>query len=437
MPDLREYYKDQIWDIGCCWLLSAGLTLNVFAGYDSPDPKIASIPLIFLVCAVMTVLLFAAGINKQTTIAGIGIGVATVLASVIYVRVTGVLAGDGHIDDSPALFWLVTIGTSAACYLLSRWRIGTVVLLVIGVILTAAFCFLDYPVHLLGFLLFIAGTIVIFLYRVYSLSLLKAYTGKVRFHRFGAQSAALALAVMILAGGIYQGIIVPLDPPTQELKLITVLQSFDLMEKLGVSKKTELPWDENQTQQENDEEETSNEQTQEDDTSPQKEMDEDLKGDIDREVDKTDAMGIRYDQSHKALYVFLFLMLAALLASPFVLKRLYRKRWEEKVKAAGPTEGSLMIFDYLMRKLRYAGFTKPDSVTLSAYMEGQKDALQPYATARAGIPDLAKDYQRVIYGYRALDEQTFSNFWSVYEAFRGNLKKKIGLFRYALRFFTL
>ncbi len=437
MPDLKEYYTDHLWDLVCCWLLSTGLTLNVFAGYDSPDPKIASLPLIVLLCAVLTVLLFLAGFNKKTVIAGIGTGVFLVLAALIYVRSTGVLAGDGHIDDSPALFWMVIVGTTAACYLLSRWRIGTAVLLVIGVILTAAFCFLEYPVHLVGFLMFIAGTIVIFMYRVYSLSLLKAYTGNVRFHRFGAQSAALALAVMILAGGIYQGIIVPLDPPTQELKLITVLQSFDILEKLGVSKKTEMPWDENQTQLENEEEQTSNEQTEEEDTSPQEEMDEDLKGDIDRETSKTNAMGIRYDQSKMPLYILLFLLLAALLAAPFVIKRLLRKRWEERVKAAGPTEGSLMIFDYLMKKLRYAGFTKPDSVTLSAYMEGQQEALTPYATEQAGIPDLARDYQRVIYGYRALDDQSFSRFWSVYESFRGNLKKKIGVFRYALRFFAL
>ena len=437
MSDLREYYRDHIWDMVCCWLLSTGLVLNVFAGYDSPDPKIGNLPLIFLICAVLTVILFLAGFNKKTTVAGIGTGVALTLAALFYVRSSGSLAEEAHIDQNPALFWMVVIGTTAVCYLLSRWRIGTVLLLVIGVIMTAAFSFLDYPVHFIGFLMFIAGTIVIFLYRVYSLSLLSAYTGNVRFHRFGAQSAALALAVMILAGGIYQGIIVPMNPPTQELKLITVLQSFDLLEKLGVSKKTEMPWDENQTQQENEEEETSNEQTQEDETSPQEEMDEDLKGDIDRETEKTDAMGIRYDQSKLPLYILMAVLLAALLASPFVIKRLLRKRWENKVKAAGPTEGSLMLFDYLMRKLRYGGFTKPDAVTLESYMYGQRKALQVYATEEASIPDLARDYQRVIYGYRALDEQEFSRFWSVYKAFRKNLKKRIGFVPYALRFFTL
>lgn len=437
MPDIREYFKDHIWDIVCCWVLSAGLTMNVFSGYDSPDAKVGSIPLIFLVCAVFTGLLFIAGYNKQTTIAGIGAAVILVLAAVIYVRSTGALAEGSHIDESPALFWMVTIGTSAVCYLLSRWRIGTVVLLVMGAIMTAAFCFLDYPVSLPGFLLFIAGTIVIFLYRVYNISLLNAYTGNVRFHRFGAQSMTLALSVMLLAGGIYQGIIVPLNPPTQELKLITVLQSFDIMEKLGVSRKTEMPLEQNQTELENEEEETSNEQTQNDETTPQEEMDESLEGDIDQEVDKTDAMGIRYDQSHYFLYFLLVLLIAALLASPFVIKRMLRKRWEERVREAGPTEGALMLFEYLMKKLRYAGFTKPDSVTLASYMEGQHDALRAYATEQAGIPDLARDYQLVIYGYRSLDEQAFSRFWSVYEAFRGNLKKKIGTLRYALRFFML
>lgn len=437
MTDIRQYYIDHIWDMLCCWILSAGLALNVFAGYDSPDPKVGSLPLTFLFCALLTVVLFAAGFNKKTTIAGIGAAVILLLAAVMAVRSSGALGEDALIDNNPALFWMVIIGTAAACYLLSRWRIGTVILLVAGVILTAAFCFLEYPVHLLGFLMFIAGTIVIFLYRVYNISLLSAYTGKVGFQRFGAQSMAMVMAVMLLAGGIYQGIIVPLDPPTQDLKLITVLQSFDIMEKLGVSRKTEMPLQDNMTELENDDVETSNEKTEEDESSPQQETDNTLEGEIERETEKTNAMGIKYDQSRKGLYVLLILLMISLLASPFAAKRWLRKRWEEKVKAAGPTEGSLLIFEYLMKKLRYAGFTRPDSVTLAAYMEGQKEALQAYATEQADVPALAQDYQRVIYGYRALDEQSFAGFWSVYEAFRGNLRKKIGTLRYALRFFML
>ena len=148
---MTAYFKNHIWDMICCLLLSAGLALNVFAGYDSSDPRTTSAAAITAVCAVCIVLLFIAGYNRVSTIAGIIAAVVLIVAAVVVVRSFHASNG-GKIDKNPMLFWIVTIAVSAVCYVMTRWRISTIILFVGGCFMTAAFGFLEYPVNLRGYL---------------------------------------------------------------------------------------------------------------------------------------------------------------------------------------------------------------------------------------------------------------------------------------------
>lgn len=434
---MSSYFKNHAWDFLICLVMSSALAFNVFAGYEIKDPKALSIFSIGAVCAVCMLLLFAAGYNRVTTLAGIAAAVVIIVISVIMVR-TFYSKGKGRIDDNPALFWLVTIGVSVVCYLLTRWRIGIAALLAAGSIMSAAFGFLKYPIAAPAFLVFISAVILIFLYRVYNISLLASYTGSVRFTRYTLQSIAFVLVIVLAAGAVYAGIIRPLHPPTHPLKLITKLESLEILQKVGVSSRTEIPDPDKTTQNENDQKDSTDQtENQDEQQSPQEEKDEDLQGDIKQQTDTERAQAVNYRRSHTWIYVMTAFLIALAALLPFALRHFLRKRWERKVMEAGPTEGAVMVYSYLLKKLRYAGFTKPPEITLFRYMKGQRKAMKGFAVGSTDMFALTRLYQQVLYGCRDLEEADFARFWKVYAAFRGNMKNKLGRIRYILRYFLI
>ncbi|MDD7409296.1 MAG: DUF4129 domain-containing protein [Anaerovoracaceae bacterium] len=434
---MTAYFKNHIWDMICCLLLSAGLALNVFAGYDSKDPRTESAAAILIVCAVCMVLLFIAGYNRATTIAGILTAVVLIIAALILVRSFHSSHG-GKIDRNPMLFWIVIIGVSAVCYLLTRWRISTILLLIGGCVMTAAFAFLKYPVNFKGYIVFFCALAVLFMLRVYESSAVNSYTGSVRFGRYTVQSIALVLVISLAAGGIYAGVIKPLNPKTHELKLITKLESLEILQKAGVSKRTEVPQEQNKTKNENDQQKMTNQKQDQNQTkAPQQKKDENQQGDIQQQTKTEKGQAVNYHQDHTGLYILIAVLIALALAAPFVIRHLLQKRWENKVQKAGPTEGAVMIYQRLLKKLRYAGFDRPPEVTLLKYMRSQRRAMKSFAVGSADMYALTRAYQEIIYGYRKLNEVEFNRFWKVYKAFRGNMKKKLGRFRYAVHYFQI
>ena len=434
---MGSWFKNRIWDILCCFVLSVSLSLIAFAGYEIEDAKASSLLMIGAVAAVSTLLLFAAGYNRVTMLTGIGAAVVLIVAAVIAAR--RFYASDGGmIDQNPALFWMVTIGCSAICYLLSRWRVGMIVLLVGVAVMSAAFGFLKYPIRMPAFLIFMFTVILLYLYRVYHLSLLASYTGNVRFTRYMTQSAAFVLAIVLTSGAIYAGIIRPLDPPTHPLKLITRLQSLEILQQVGVSRRTEVQNPDEATDIENDQTKmTDQKKDQDDQQSAQEKMDEESEGDIQQRTEKEKGRAVNYHRDRTWFYVMIAVMAVLLLTAPFVIRRLVIKRWENRVRQAGPTEGSIMIYRYLMKKLRYAGFTKPPEVTLFKYMKGQRRALKSFAVGSTDLFVLTRLYHKVLYGCRELEPSEFARFWKVYDAFRGNMKDRLGKVKYALRYFFI
>lgn len=434
---MKAWFGNHVWEILWCLILGISLSVITFAGYEIEDSKASSLMAVGAVCAVCTILLFVAGYNRLTMMVGIASAVILIFTAVIVVRRNHELYG-GRIDGNPALFWIVTVGVSAVCYLLSRWRISIVVLLVVGSVLSAAFGFLEYPVRLPAFLGFVFAIILMFLYRVYHQSLLASYTGSVRFSGYMLQSMVLILAVLLMAGAVYAGIVRPLHPPTHPLKLITRLQSLEILEQVGVSRRTEVDNPEQATSNENDEMQMSNQKKEKnDDRSHQEKKDNEKQGGLQQHLSKEKAQAVNYHRSHTWLFVLLSILIPLGIAMPFLLRYLRIKRWEKKVKEAGFTDGATMIYLYLLKKIRFAGFTKPPEVTLLKYMKGQKKAMKSFAVGSTDFMKLTRLYQRALYGYSELNASEFERFWRFYVNFRPCMKKRIGKAKYALYYFFI
>ena len=435
---MAQYWKSSLWDAVLCAAASIGLALNVFAGYDTPDPRAGSPLMVGAVTVVCVALLFLAGYNRATTVAGIAAGVLAAAAAVWAVRSTGVLSGAATIDESPALFWIVTVATAAVTYLLGRSRLGLVLLTLAGCVMTAAFCFLEYPVSLPAFLLFLAAALVSLLLRVCRTGALRADRGSVRRGRYAVQSVVLVGLSLAMAGGIYAGIVRPLDPPTEELKLITTLQSFQLMEVLGISRRTEIQSPDLTTQQTEDE--TQSVQDELPDalpTAPVQLPDPDREEDLVQQEESVPAQAITYLQQRPVWAALIAAAVILALLAPFGIKALLRRRWEDRVRRTPPGEQGRLLYDEILRKLRLAGLRRPPGVTLREYVQGEQAAFAPVAGEGGDFLALTEDYQRVVYGCQPLDEREAEAFWTAYRNCRRALPRLMGRPRYALRYFSL
>ena len=144
----------------------------------------------------------------------------------------------GFTDESLLFFGVVMLVTLPVVFFAGRSRAGLIMLFLFGTLMIAAFAFLEYPVSLSGSLVFFACILALYLYRVYSISLLQAERGNADFRAYFIQAAAVSAIVILLAGGIWYGVIRPMSPPTDEAGLTKILMSSELMRQLGISHET-------------------------------------------------------------------------------------------------------------------------------------------------------------------------------------------------------
>ena len=222
------------------------------------------------------------------------------------------------------------------------------------------------------------------------------------------------------------------------MKLITRLQSLEILEQVGVSRRTEVTDKEQATSDENDETElTSQKKDKNDNRSQQEKKDHEQQGDLQQHLSKEKAQAVNYHRDHTWLYILLSVLIPLVLAAPFVFRYLMIRRWERKVKEAGYTDGAVMIYHFLLKKLRFAGFIKPPEITLMRYMKGQRRAMKAFAVGSTDFLQLTRLYQRILYGCCELNASEFGRFWKIYWNFRSCMKNKLGKVRYALFFFFI
>ena len=421
-----------------CAVTAYALSRIAFAGFDSPDARVGSAPLIAMAVAVFTLLLFMLGQNRMGIMAGM-FTLAVVL--LILLLRPGAAAGETgqRLDESPGLFYLVTAVSAALACLLSRSRAGCCILLLFTILVSAAFGFLAYPLEERWFVISLLSETILLLQRIYGAFLLQAVTGTPAKGRYGLQCAGLCLLSILLSVGLYLGLVQNRAEAREELKLITTLKSLQVVEKMGISRKTEVKTDDLTTLELNDLTESAPElppelpETQEAEPEMPEEP-EDAEEDT-RQLQEMQA--ISYEEKPSLRYLRRALLVLLVLLAPPCARLSFRRRWERRQLLAGPTRGSAALYEYMISALRYAGFVRAEGVTLREFVSMHKDALSDFAVGEWDLVSLNAWYERICYGGCELSEEQARPFWEVYEAFRGNLRRKTGLWTYARHFFAL
>lgn len=431
-----HYLKSRIWDWLLCICISVGLVFHIYSGFILEDAISSNVLAVIGFMAVLMMLLFLFAYNRWMTGLGIAAGIVLLIGFLVYIRANNVF--EEETANSLCITLTITIITAFIVFLACRTRAGIITLFLIGNIVIAGSYFLQYPVQLWSFYLFVFTIFVMLWYRNYSAALLKVHAGKVRMKRYLLQTVCICLVAIVLAGGAYVGIVKPLNPPTRALKLIIKLEDMELLQVLGMTTPKEL-LDPNlrSSQQATGTEDSSNpgeEDNQENGEEPEsKESDED-KPDSKGENQTTAQMAqaVHYVLNEQTIpWIAIGILIAIILL--ICLRIFLRKYWERRIAALSLENQVINYYQLFLRKLSLAGYRKPVNYTLSEYALDMEHELSEFADKEDGFVHLTEIYAGTFYGRQTVSAEEAKLFEQFYKEFYKNLRREMGTFRYFLK----
>lgn len=432
---MRQYVRLHAWDFILTVLIAIGMHLNTFSAFMIRESYMTNYLLVAAVTTVVMAVMFVIGYNKRTAIIG-GAGWGVFLIGwIIYLRANDLIDLEEGADETIPAFWTIVLFGSALIYLLTRSRKILFGAAPIGLLFCAAFKFLEYPVSVPGLFILIIAIILEILYLVYKDSLLTADYGNYTIRHFLEQSVAIGMVVVMLSVGVFYGIVKPLDPPTRDLKLITKLLSFDILELLGVASTQEVK-DPNKGEQDKDENDPPEENEENKDDQEQDEND--LEEEDQKESDETvGAQMMSYKQKDFTIY-WLTALIILLLATPFVVKYVLRARKRRRLSGLDASNQAAFVYDFFLSRLGKLGVGKADSQTILEYAEQQEGVLENF-TASDGttFEEMTELYNYHLYSKTPVSPENARKFVAMYDSFYKNTKEFLGTWKYIRKFWVL
>lgn len=430
---MRQYMRLHAWDFLLTVLIAIGMHLNTFSAFMIRESYMTNYLLVTVVTTLVMAVMFVIGYNKRNTIIG-GAGWAVFLIGwIIYLRANDLINLEEGADETIPAFWSIVIFGSALIYLLTRSRKILFGAAPVGLLFCAAFKFLEYPVSVLGLFILVIAVILEILYLVYKDSLLSADYGNYTIRHFLEQSIAIVTVVVMLSSGVFYGIVKPLDPPTRDLKLITKLLSFDILELLGVASTQEVK-DPNQGDEDQDEEEPPEEKEEEKDDEENEQDEDENKQESD---EKISAQTMSYNEKDYTVY-WVTALIILLLATPFVIKYVLRTRRRRRLNGLDANNQAAFVYDFFLDRLKKLGVGKADSQTILEYAEQQEAVLENF-TAEDGttFEEMTELYNYHLYSKLPVRPEDAKKYMAMYDSFYKNAKAFTGTWRYIRKFWVL
>lgn len=427
---MRKYVKLHVWDYLLTVMVAVGMHLNVFSAFMIRESYMQNYLLVTIVTAVVTAIMYVIGFDKRNTVIGaVGWGIA-LIGWIIYLRANDMIDMSGESDETIPAFWSIVVFGTAVIYLLTRNRKVFYAAAPIGLLFCAAFRFLKYPVSVPGLILLVAGILLMILYLVYRDSLMNASYGSFNLRHFILQSVAIATVVSLLASGVYFGIVKPLEPPTRDLKLITKLMSFDIMELLGVASTQEVK---DPNDQDDDNDDQKKQEKQEEEKEDENKDDQQNK----ESEEEISASTISYDEKKTPPYWIIPLVIL-ILAAPFAWKYGVRARRRRRLNGLDASNQAAFVYDFFLNRFRKLGYGKADSATIQEYAEQQEGFLQNFRGSEdSTFEEISNIYDHFLYSNVPVTPEEAEKFMDLYQSFYKNARAYVGPWKYLIRFWFL
>ena len=477
-----------------CALATGGLLRNVYNGYDMQDVLSFSLPMICLFTAGLLLLLYwiTAG-GRRRMLAGLAAGIAAVLVVILIMSIFKPFVDERN--SSGMIFWILLILIGIGAFWLTRLQYGSVIYLAAGNFIMAAEVFLEFGLITPGYLLFLFAGAGLMLYRLYRINAQSLTAGDgtagdrisdsssdaqgdalrdhgpaqegdiargygsvqtndalrgqrfARERRYLMQIAAAIGAAAGIAALVFFLVVVPLNPPTQDLVLIERLKSMQVIQKVGVTSiLSEIDYDLESDQETNTE--RTAKQTEEEDDNEREETEEETDTENDETAEGTDeelstkdtdekqANAIRYTR----MRIGWIIVIAACIAGWILLHRLHlyrRRRWFERICAMDHRDGVTELYRYFLKALSIVHVQKQDHLTLREFAKSGRKYTDPFIYGDVHFKDLTEIYDKTCYGGAPVSSKEWELFETAYRDFRFNVKEELGFWRYIPVFFRI
>lgn len=425
---MLQHLKYSLPDWALCLLASVGLGINVVQSFLLPEALSKDVLRLAILCAAVIAVLVLLSYSKVTTILSVVlviIGIVAVLCLSYIGQVKG-FTENADPETNTRLWYLVAALCAALVYLLSRTRFTSWLLLILGSLCIAYFAILEYTVYLWGALLFLFSMGAWLCFLGYRKSMLKYSAVRTAFAPMAAWAMGVALLCLAVGSLLWWGIIRPIQPPTQDLVLLTDYLKMELLEQLGLIDETELydsstfsSWlNENLTH-------TTNEQQEVEDSDTQKQVggaqeaahEEEEDAEIDLPVTQQDgtAHWIRYS-GLSLVQMILIGVLIALLAAILLTLFLLRRRIWYRIKTKDMDDGAYIdfFFPWFLARFRRLKLPRPMGESPVEYAQRVEASTRFLEDTGVTWQELSEVFSRLVYGGRPPlpgDREKFEQFY--------------------------
>ncbi len=429
---MRNYVRLHAWDFLLTVFIAIGMHLNTFSAFMIRESYTTNYVLIAAVTVLVTAVMYVIGYQKRNMIIGAAAWGVALIGWIIYLRANDLIDTTEGADETIPAFWTILLFGTALIYVLTRSRKVLFGAAPVGLLFCGAFKFLEYPVSVPGLIILVVAVMLDILYLVYRDSLLTADYGNYTIRHFLIQSVAIVTVVMMLVTGAFYGVVKPLDPPTRDLKLITKLMSFDILELLGVASTQEVK-DPNPDDEEKDDDEPPQEQEKE----QEDQEDESNENDPQQSDETISANTISLKKKDYTAYWVTALILLAL-ATPFVIKYVLRARRKRRLNGLDASNQAAFVYDFFLKRLKKLGVGKADSQTILEYAEQQSGILEKF-TAKDGttFEEITDIYNHHLYSKVPVTPEEAGKFLAMYDSFYKNAKAFTGTWKYIRKFWLI
>lgn len=439
---MKQYWKNYVWEYLMCVAAASTLLLNTAQGFYIPDRLADHIMPAVAACAVLMLFFFLGGCSRVSLVlVPVITGVLAVLCF-LFLRARGVdIVDEEGSATAFYIYWFAFAVICIAVYLCSRFRIGIVILFLVGCCVSAILQFLEFRVFPWAGMAFAGSCVLLFLLRQFRAQALNSSTANPDFFRFFRSVLPVVLAAALVSCGVFFALIRPLDPPTVELKFLERYLAFHIIEHTGISDHYQIE-DENEYTDQKDDTLDNTENIDEGDTPIGQDRDtpeEDKKpdGDDARPPGQTELSAVRYVLTPFYMILLWIILILLVLVLPPVLHIWLRRRRMRTMAAMEPAAQIRALYRFYLKKFRRLGWNKRPGETPLEFAARGGDALERYLSGTCGLERLTNAFVETRYGGGAPTDAVCAECRAIYGLFLKNCRKQMGAARYLLKFYVL
>lgn len=442
---MKRFWSYHGWEALLCLAASAALVLNFSQGFYIPDTVANSVPLALLICAAALLYAYFGSYNRVTMVC-FSLGFVVLAAAFfLWMRSAGIdIVDEEGSSTAVYIYYIAAPLISLISFLLSRSRLGTVVLFLLGICLNALLDFLNFAVKPWCTALFVLAVAALFLLRQYRATALRSSTVNPNFGRYFGLLVGVSAAGVLLAAACWGLIIRPLQPPTLDLELLTKYMRYEVLEMVGIARQYPVPDDWNAAD-ETDESLQGNEPEQEEEDAPPQEENPDLLTTPDDSVPDNQSAGTNFLDVSSVSYgrnvtgylvVLIILVVLAILAVP-LLRRLLRKRRLARLTGGTTQEQVVGLYRFYLKKFARIGCPRAPAQTEWEYADRYGERLAPYLEGGLSLEQMTRLYMDARYGGLSAPEEDCKALAALYPVFLRQYRELAGRFRYLTKYFVL